>query len=342
MFKSINTSIYLLAIWVLMTGFIQAQDQVCMDSLYQFIKTNSAWSRGVDWNRVDSLYHKLIQNKTNYHDSLYALTGILEEINDHSSYFHYKNDRISVSGKLKSRHGDQELQKRAAEEKDKILRMKFNRGVAYLRLSGFYTNDSTKKHKIAQAIYDSLVLYNPVHVKAYLLDLRLLSGGQLEPVLAGLIPLLGEGIFAKESDPSGRIVHTWSIKQNALLKDEEILYQLTDRKLHGYDKKPLVLLIGPMTSNAGKLVAIACKRRPGSLLIGESTSDDFSGLISRYDFNNDLQLYLASNFFADRSNSVYPDHLSPDQMVTGGDKFDRLLFDKKVKAAFEWIAKVKL
>lgn len=342
MFKLKKIPIYLIACLVTMTGFIQAQDNVSIDSLYRFIKANSAWNRGVNWDGVDSLYSRLIQNTTNYQDSLFALAGILEEMNDRTSYFIYKNEKISVARKSKSKIVNQELQKRSEEEKDKIIRTKFNRGVAYLRLSGFSAQDSIRQQQIAQAIYDSIVLYNPAHVKAYILDLRLMAAGQLEPVLAGLMPLLGEGIFAKETDPYGRIVHSWSIKKEALLKDDVILFQLTDRKLKGFNEKPLVILIGPMTSHCGKLIGIALKRRPQSIFIGEITSDDFSGLTSRFEFNDQLQLYLAHNFFADRSNSIYPEHLSPDKMVTGGDKFDRLLFDNKVKAAFDWIVRVKM
>lgn len=337
-----RTNFIILLFCFLIHPCIQAQATIGIDSIYKFIKINSAWSRAANWNELDSMYQLSMQKAINYTDSLSVLSEILYKIDGHSSYFIYENDRIDIAKNAKSSNAGSSLMKKVLEDHEKIIRTKFQRGVAYIRLSGFFTNDSTKLKSLAQSIYDSIVLYNPVDVKAYILDLRLLSGGQLEPILAGLMPLLGNGVFAKESDPSGRIVHTWSINDHFLEKDGKVLYRLSDRKIKGYDTKPLAILIGPATASCGKLVAIAFKRRSLTEFFGENTSDDFSGILSTIKFNEELQLILASNFFSDRSNSIYPEHISPDQWVSGGDKFDRLLFDKKVKAAFEWISTLKM
>ncbi|MBK8955894.1 MAG: S41 family peptidase [Saprospiraceae bacterium] len=326
---------------LLLINGLNAQSGIPMDSVYTFIKNNSVYKNQVDWQQVDSIYKVHKSKSYTTEDSIQTLVQILKALGDvHSSiqfqgksYGHYEGLEKNEWAYLKN------FKTIAEESQNKIFRTKFLQGFVYIRIPGIQVDDSKSLNQMAQMLYDSIVLYTPERVRGYIVDLRLNTGGNVYPMLAGVSALLGEGLIAKESDADGRVVRNWYIHGPNVFADSTQLTYVQNRKLDAISTKPVVVLTGPLTASSGTFTAIAFKRRPNTLFIGEPTAKGYSSSLTPFKFSKEFTVNFANCSVLDRVQTVYLDQLTPDQIVYRGENFDHLLADKKIKAALGWLQK---
>ena len=200
-------------------------------------------------------------------------------------------------------------------------------------------HNKNEANHMAQMIYDSIIHFSPENTKGLIVDLRLMNAGSTHALLAGLSPLLGDGIILKELNSEGRTDKSWKIKNSNLYIDSLAVMELKLQNLKGLETKPVVVLIGPATSGPGSYAGIAFRRRPNTQTMGEPTAPGYSTISKTTTFGKDLEMDLATHFIADRFSTIYPESLAPDLFVHRGDQFERLLSDKKIKEALYWLMK---
>ena len=85
------------------------------------------------------------------------------------------------------------------------------------------------------------------------------------------------------------------------------------------------------------MTAIAFKKRPKTIFIGEPTADSYTTSNGYFQFALNLTLNFATNFVSDRGMTVYKSTVNPDIYVYQGNNFEDLMKDEKIKSAMRWL-----
>jgi carboxyl-terminal processing protease len=149
---------------------------------------------------------------------------------------------------------------------------------ALLTLEGFQGVDSTSSDNYADSLQDLLMcLYNKKPI-GWIVDLRNNTGGWEYPMIAGLGPLLGEGILAYEVNRDGKIENEYSyarLNKNGILTKQ---IELVDSAFVFDKKLPTVVLVGNNTASAGECLTQCFYENMNTVLIGEPTYGVPTGL----------------------------------------------------------------
>jgi len=336
--RSVKHSFMLLMLCSASTA-MSSQHTPNADSVYSIIRQHSIYRNIADWPAIDAGFHtRLDASKTDV-DSIRALVYVLEQLGDVHSYISYNHTQygnypIFDEEKLKYL---MPLVTRSQAQTGIIKTQLIDHEYAYLQLPGIMAWGE-QSNLYAQAIADSICHF-PGHVKGFVIDLRLNGGGQLSAMLTGLNQLLGNNYLGGGVDSEGIETHTFEIHDHNFCIGTVPMNTINNRCSRQLDKIPVVLIIGPATRSSGSIVAIAFKGRANTLFVGEPTADGYSTGNDYFYFSPTLDMNLSTSFSQDRDHNIYKNSVTPDLPIDGGDNFEDIHLDEKVKAAIDWIKK---
>ena len=128
--------------------------------------------------------------------------------------------------------------------------------VAYLSIPGFRTGEKGSAlafFEEAQALIQSL---DEAGACGWIVDLRSNGGGNMWPMLAGLGPLLGDGVTGYFVDARGKRV-AWGIRHGSAILDEQPQLRVPSPYTLEVPAPPVALLTGPRTASSGEAIARA-------------------------------------------------------------------------------------
>lgn len=186
----------------------------------------------------------------------------------------------------------------------------------------------------------------------WIVDLRGSSGGSMYGALAGLGPILGEGVVGAFADPD-------SVKQEWFYRDGEAgihpavgadgqpvgftLDDFTSLRITGpayqlITPSPAVaVLTGDLTNSAGEALATAFRGRSNTRSFGRGTAGRTT-TINGFPMIDGALLALAVANFADRTGQTYDGPIEPDEVVQGLQSSDPASGDDPVvEAALVWL-----
>lgn len=177
----------------------------------------------------------------------------------------------------------------------------------------------------------------------WIVDLRGNGGGNVAPMLAALMPLLGEGTQVSAVDGDGKFLHFWlrgrvagvtelDGKKIEMLRLEKPIQQLR----HQRGRTPrIAILIDGQTGSSGELVAIAFKGRPSTRFFGTRTAGA-STSTEGFTLPDGANLVIATAVDVDRKGQRYPSGVLPDVTVlsTKGR-------DTELEQAIAWVSATK-
>jgi hypothetical protein len=162
-------------------------------------------------------------------------------------------------------------------------------------------------------------------VRGWLVDLRVVSRGEVSPGLAALGPLLGNGTplgWLRPDGRRGRWTHHEGIVEYAPGREPDSrLVSVVAPKLD-VSSLPVAVLIGPRTSGAGEALALAFRGRPNTRFFGEPTAA--SGYArERIRLSDGAELRFATGRLTDRTGRLLEGAIVPDDslnaaLLTGG------------------------
>lgn len=142
-----------------------------------------------------------------------------------------------------------------------------------------------------------------------IIDLRLNTGGNLWPMLAGLHTLLSHEEFGAFLRPFDDNPDSWRPALQRYLQEQN----LGKPRVAQHDL-PLALLTSRYTSSSGELAAIAFRGQDRAITIGEPTSG-VPTVNTVHTLADGAQLVLTELYALDRSGKVYTDSLEPDVLA---------------------------
>lgn len=169
----------------------------------------------------------------------------------------------------------------------------------------------------------------------WIVDLRLNEGGNMYPMLAGIGPLTGEsilGAFVRDD-----AAWPWAYEAGVASVDGHVNSRVTGVPNPTFPAQvPVAVLLSPLTSNSGEIVAISFKGRPCTRFFGEATQA-LTSANSPFPLTDGAELWLATTYEADRTGQQYQGAVEPDVGVETEWVTYRSNQDAALRAALNWL-----
>lgn len=286
---------------------------------------------------IDSLYHYSLHAAQLDRDTL-RLEAV-EQLTDTSTRAHSHAILHAIVQRI-DRHSSlllpSEVRAELRHEEDPALAYPFSTRllkdrVALMRVDGFTKGDSLSCAHYADSLQRAVLHLHAQEPIAWLIDLRLNSGGNLYPMLAGLGPLLGCGDLGWDVDARDVREAWWYCRDAEHLEGDSHITLVRDPMVFN-DTLPLIVLVGRRTASAGEALAMSFIGRPRTQLFGERTAGYTTG--NRMCFLADSALLNITNaVMMDRTGGTHPEGIEPDvRFEMEGDAFQAAL-DSLVRMA---------
>ncbi|MBA4057608.1 MAG: hypothetical protein C0490_23035 [Marivirga sp.] len=184
-----------------------------------------------------------------------------------------------------------------------------------------------------QALIKSLDKKN---MKGWILDLRQNTGGNCWPMLAGLGPLLGNGICGYFIDNRNN-KSSWYYKDGkAGVNSTEMSHvNSTPYKLFN-ENNPIALLTGPSTASSGEVIVTSFRGKANVKCVGQSTAGLTTGN-SNFTLSDGSMIFLTTSIYADRHGNPFGGKMTPD--IIEHSRYDKMnsANDPVINRAIDWI-----
>lgn len=307
-----------------------------LDSSLRIIEKNALNSDKVNWQVLKNAVYKKTAGAKTYEEILSVYPYIFEQIDDHHGSLNFKQKTYGWLGKDQPKVNNSI--KEAAKKYKNVRSESIGDAIGYILIPG--NSDFRNQHmdSISRSIQQAIAKIHTKKIKGWIIDLRVNTGGNMYPMIAGLTAFLGEGkvggFISSEGQPDGN----WNIKDGIFYVDS---IQVSPARYEGYPIKkelPIAVLISGYTASSGEMTAITTIGRKNSILIGEPSAGYTTSNLG-FELNAYSGLNLAVDYAADRNGKVYPKKIVPDLLVIDGDHFEKLKEDRKVQAAILWLKK---
>jgi C-terminal processing protease CtpA/Prc len=150
----------------------------------------------------------------------------------------------------------------------------------------------------------------------WLVDLRGNSGGSQWPMIAGISPVLGEGIVGYALDPNSSWEEAWDFRGGAFYLPGYPEFRYIDAPYRLIADHPNVAVLSDRTvASAGEAVVISFRARRLTRSFGTPSCGLTTGN-EDYNLSDGAILALAVSVMADRTRTPYRDSIQPDETVT--------------------------
>jgi len=209
-------------------------------------------------------------------------------------------------------------------------------GVSYINMYPSFAGDDTPFGSSGSAgdLYatnlQAIIKNNDLTERVgWMIDLRRVHGNNLWAMLAGLGPILGNGVAGYFIDPDGNEL-TYEYKNgSAVYNDNQAMNTVVNPYSLVKSQQKIAILIDGETSGSAEALALAFKGRPNTKIFGEHTCG-LSIRSTNFQLPDGGTLILATDFIADRNrNNTNGGSVTPDIEADS--------FTKAVDVAAEWL-----
>jgi len=189
----------------------------------------------------------------------------------------------------------------------------------------------------ANALQGIIATVDTPEMCGWIVDLRGNSGGNMWPMLAGVGPVLGEGIVGAFVQPD-LVATLWYYRNGASgLEPNNDIVRVSNAPYELILQLPTVaVLTGPVTVDAGEAVLTAFRGRNATRSFGLGTGG-LSTANRAFILSDGALILLTVSTFADRDAMLYGGVMEPDSVVTGWDTSNPTVSDNVVQVAVDWI-----
>ena len=279
-----------------------------LDEAFVFMQKNYYRKSDVKWDSLLATAKTKLTSSGNCDETYDIISWCFRELNETHSFIMppakaaiYNNDTASLQRQpsIKELAGD--IQGKMLED-----------GIAYLTVPWVSTTDSLICMLIADSLQQLIASLDEHNPKGWIIDLRKNTGGNCWPMLAGIGPLLGNGVCgyfvsAREKIP---IIYT----DGAALQGKYVRCRATSGYKMKSDKNPIIVLTGRRTVSSGEIVALAFKAREQVYFYGEPTAG-YTTANATYTLSDNSMLVLTVCMEADRTGKICQGRIMPDETI---------------------------
>lgn len=176
----------------------------------------------------------------------------------------------------------------------------------------------------------------------WLVDLRHNTGGNMWPMMAGVGPVLGEGLAGFFVDPDPNVPsHPWGYDSAGSWSGSSTVTPIDDPYKLETPNPAVAVLTDELTASSGEAVTIAFRERPKTRSFGEPTLG-LSTANQGFNLRDGARLFLTTSTMADRTETLYGGPVDPDQLAvtnigSAGEIDPTRGDDAAVEAALDWL-----
>ncbi len=209
-------------------------------------------------------------------------------------------------------------------------------GKAFVSVPGFSGNHPVRTGAFADELRARIRALADDRPCGWIVDLRGNTGGNMYPMLDGLVPLLGDGTLGYFVGRQSK--NAWYVTEGRV--GPAVESAIGARKVPPFlvdgGKPAIAVLTGPRTASSGEAVAVSFRERPDTRSFGQHTAG-LSTANRGVRMSDGAMLLIMTSLFADRTGRTFGDKLSPDEFVAEGPKGATLEKDPVVIAASNWL-----
>ncbi|WP_019039669.1 S41 family peptidase [Psychroflexus tropicus] len=190
--------------------------------------------------------------------------------------------------------------------------------VGYVRVNSFSGSaNSSDAISFAQDIQNQIISQDNSNTQGWIIDLRGNGGGNMWPMLAGVGPVLGEGIAGYFIN-ADEIENSWGYQNDASLLNDDPVTQLNDFYTLNSQNPKVAVLLDDGVASSGEVIAISFIGRENTRSFGSPTCG-ISTSNGRFTLSDGTVLNLTNAFLADRNKNKYGIPVEPDEDLTDED-----------------------
>ena len=306
----------------------QKAEQLLNEAL-SFMEKNYYHRNYVNWNDLAAQAHQQLLTADNCDDAYASISWCFRQLGERHSFIMPPAQTARYNGDEQP-SGQVSLAGLVGEIRGEWLQD----SIAYLTIPWVSTTDSLVCEQIADSIQTIIARLDSRHVSRWIIDLRSNTGGNCWPMLAGIGPLLGDGVYGYFVASGERI--PISYRDGSAFQGRHVICRVSDD--HGYHthaaKKSIVVLTGRKTISAGEIVALAFRGRGQTCLIGQPTAG-LTTANATYSLSDKSMLVLTVCQEADCTGHICDGRILPDQLVPAVDAGSDT--DPARSAALAWL-----
>lgn len=332
--------IILVVLFYITCSYGQTKYTVLIDSVLHRAKATSMYSSAINWDSLNKQVKLKAENAKSIQELKPAFESLLNGLKDHHGKVINAKDYSHIAwftDYKNKRHTDNRVYDNAIWKivNDTALKFEYTllkNKIGYLKIVGIPSNVDIEKE--SKKIRDAVISLSKQKVDQWIIDLRYNGGGNMHPMMAGIAPLVGNGIVGSLVNIKNEKLFDWEIASSNFIYDG---YQaITLPAIPKFKKQPkIAVLTSRWTVSSGELVATTLKGRPNTRFFGEATGGYTTN--NGWDIlNNEVILVISTGTYCDRNGKAYEVNIPVDieipfEVVKDIDK------DKCVTEAINWL-----
>lgn len=329
---------------------VSAPAQAYLEHAIDVMQQNALHSEKIDWRtlRAEALEHA--RGAEVPADTYDAIRWALKTVNKHSF--------LQLSPELEKQEGERKMHATAIEKpvgattfenpaspfasRDKIegrLLERSGRMDAYIVVPHFSPRDEADGVRFETELQHLIGKLDRSHPQGWIIDLRGNDGGNMWPMLAGLGPLLGEGVCGAFHNAGGTKM-SWFYRGGKVGYEgsEDWSYpKVADTPYQMQGNPKIAVLIDSETASSGEATAIAFRGRRHTRFFGERTLGASTNN-TNFLLPDGANMILTVGVLVDRDGNEYEEGLAPDVTTASPTKIAPLEGDETVTKAEQWLS----
>lgn len=281
-----------------------------LDEVLNFMEKNYYRRDQVSWPVLAAEAKARLRAADNCDDAYGSINWCFRELKEPHSFIMDPGKASRYTGNTADIPGPADLSELVGEIRGEWLQD----SIGYLTIPWVSTTDSLLCERIADSLQSVIARLDTRNISRWIIDLRKNSGGNCWPMLAGIGPLLGDGVYGYFVSGDERIPITYH--DGSAFQGRHVLCRVSDR---GYrtqrSHKSIVVLTSHGTVSAGEIVALAFKGREQTWLIGEPTAG-LTTANATYSLSDRSMLVLTVCQEADRNGQICEGRIQPDKYIS--------------------------
>ena len=281
---------------------------ILLDEALHLMQKNYYKKDSVRWEPLIKTAKDLLEQSSNCENAYKTVQWCFDQIKEEHSFIMPPDKASIYSGNVNAT----KIPSSAKPLSGPISHEFIERDIAYINVPWISTTDEAICTRYADSIQSLIKTFDQHGVNKWIIDLRKNTGGNCWPMLAGLGPLLGNGIHgyfvsSKENIPI-------SYKNGTVMQGKHTRCIVTNPYTLRENKKTIIILTGKNTSSAGEIVALSFKGMNGVYLYGEPTAG-LTTANATYSLSDGSVLVLTVCQEADRNGKIVEGKIQPDEFI---------------------------
>jgi C-terminal processing protease CtpA/Prc len=299
-----------------------------LNSFFEIVDSRSLRRDSINLKKIKKIIFDQFKNAQRIADCYPAIVLALKEVNDkHSVFMPY--DQVKVW------QGDTDEHSSFPFGYGQLL----ENNIGYISVPTFYSGSPRKMQLFADSLQRQVETIDAHRVNGWIIDVRNNAGGNCWPMLAGIGPLLGEGVCGYFAGRDG-LGPMWKYEKGIIYEGTKEMVRVPNP----YDIKQkftrVAVLTGPLTASSGEVVVVSLIGRSHTRSFGEPTCGLSTGN-QDFKLSDGSMLFLTTSVYMDRNKRKYGSKIVPDEVVPFSKNHFPEDQDPVVKRAIEWLVKNK-